>query len=76
MLGCTHYPFISNIITNYLNIPLIDMGVCLANELTIQNNGTKKIDLYFSDITDNLKNNINLIINDDFTINRLVINKK
>ena len=52
------------------------MGVCLTNELTIQNNGTKKIDLYFSDISDNLKNNINLIINDDFTINRLVINKK
>lgn len=76
VLGCTHYPFISNIITNYLNIPLIDMGVCLTNELTIQNNGTKKIDLYFSDISDNLKNNINLIINDDFTINRLVINKK
>jgi len=76
VLGCTHYPFISNIITNYLNIPLIDMGVCLTNELTIQNNGTKKIDLYFSDISDNLKNNINLITNDDFTINRLVINKK
>ena len=76
VLGCTHYPFISKIITNYLNVPLIDMGVCLSNELDLSNSSKKKIDLYFSLITDNLKENISKIIEDEFTIKELIINKK
>ncbi len=76
VLGCTHYPYISNIITNYLNVPLIDMGVCLVDELNINNNSNKQIDLYFSDINDTLKNNVSKIINDDFNIYKLIINEK
>ncbi len=76
VLGCTHYPFISKIITNYLDVPLIDMGVCLANELDITNGSEKHIELYFSLITNNLKNNISKIIKDEFTIQELVLNKK
>lgn len=76
VLGCTHYPFISNIIKDYLNIPLIDMGVCLTNELNLSNNGNKQIDLYFSDVNDTLIHNIKLILNDEITINKLIINKK
>jgi glutamate racemase len=75
VLGCTHYPFISNIISNYLSVPLIDMGKCIANELNISNEDNKQIDLYFSDINNNLKSNISKIINDDFTIQELIINK-
>ncbi len=75
VLGCTHYPFISNIIENYLKIPTIDMGLCLLNELNLSNNSNKQIDLYFSNINDNLRKNISRIINDDFTIFELIINK-
>ena len=76
VLGCTHYPFISDIIKEYLNIPLIDMGVCLTNELNLSNDGNKKINLYFSDVNETLIHNIKLIISDEITINKLVINKK
>ena len=75
VLGCTHYPFISNIISNYLSVPLIDMGKCITNELNISNEGNKQIELYFSEISYNLKSNISKIINDDFTIQTLIINK-
>jgi len=75
VLGCTHYPSISNIITDYLDVPLINMGVCLANELDITNNSKKCIELSFSLITDNLKENISKIIKEEFTLHELVLNK-
>lgn len=75
VLGCTHYPFISNIISNYLSVPLIDMGECISNELNLSNESNKQIDLYFSEISNNLKSNISKIIDDDFTIQKLIINK-
>ena len=75
-LGCTHYPFISSIITNYLDVPVIDMGVCLTNELNLSNEGGKQINLYFSSINKTLKNNIRIILNEEFSINKLVINKR
>ena len=75
VLGCTHYPFISNIIEDYLEIPTIDMGLCLLKELNLSNNSNKQIELYFSNINENLKNNISRIINEDFTIFELIINK-
>ena len=75
VLGCTHYPFISNIISNYLSVPLIDMGECISNELNLSNESNKQIDLYFSEISNNLKSNISKIIDNDFTIQKLIINK-
>ena len=76
ILGCTHYPFISSIISSCLNVPLIDMGTCLAEELDISNNDEQKIDLYFSLLSSNLENNISKILTSEFNIHRLVINKK
>ena len=52
------------------------MGVCLTNELNLSNDGNKKINLYFSDVNETLIHNIKLIISDEITINKLVINKK
>ena len=76
VLGCTHYPFISNIITNYLHVPLIDMGECLANELEISKAGNQVIELYFSRINRNLEKNVKKILNTKFRIHRLIVNKK
>ncbi len=75
VLGCTHYPFISNIIEECLNVPLIDMGICIANELNLSKTGNKSIDLYFSRINRNLEDNISKILTDEFNIHKLVINK-
>lgn len=75
VLGCTHYPFITKIINDYLNVPLIDMGKCLTDELDLSTNGNKKIDLYFSLISNSLEKNIKKIINDDYQLHKLVINK-
>lgn len=63
ILGCTHYPLLSNVINDYLNIPLIDMGKCLLEEISFNDLSSElKIDLYFSKIDDCLLKNINMII--------------
>lgn len=61
VLGCTHYPIIKEQIKEYLgnNKKLLDMSECI-NDIT--NNGTNKIDLYFSKSDDKIINNINTII--------------
>lgn len=61
VLGCTHYPLIKEQIKEYLgnNIKLLDMSECISG---ITNNGTNKIDLYFSKLDDKIINNINTII--------------
>ena len=62
ILGCTHYPLLSDIISEYLNINLINMGECLVNSLSLTNNSTSKITLYFSLLNDNIISNIHKII--------------
>lgn len=71
ILGCTHYPLLEDVITKYLNVPLINMGKCLVNELDFLNNKTNNklnIDLYFSLLNETIKNNINNIIKEDKNI--------
>lgn len=62
ILGCTHYPLLSKVISKYLNVPLIDMGKCLVNEIELNNSDSSKIELYFSFLNDKIVFNINKII--------------
>lgn len=64
ILGCTHYPLLKDTIASlYPNFKLIDSSVEIAraleetlqkNNIANQLNGQGQIDLFFSDITDNL----------------------
>ena len=64
ILGCTHYPLLTNVINDYLNIPLIDMGKCLLKRLDLQNSFESKIELYFSLLNNDIIDNANKIIRD------------
>ena len=61
VLGCTHYPLISNRINKYLanNIKLLDMSECITD---ITNDGISRVDLYFSKLDDKIISNINYIM--------------
>lgn len=65
ILGCTHYPLLSDIINNFLNIPLIDMGRCMIEKINLNNNNLLKIELYFSYLNEEIIKNINKIIISD-----------
>lgn len=63
ILGCTHYPVLSNKISNILpNIPLLNMGVVLADSLNLEGNNQLEVRLYFSKINHTLIENIDRII--------------
>ena len=68
VLGCTHYPLLKNEISKYLDIPLIDMGVCLSNQLDLKDNDELKIDLYFSSINNELKSNVKNILDKNYSL--------
>lgn len=72
ILGCTHYPLIGKIIKDYLNIPLIDMGKCLADNLSLQNKTNLQIELFFSALNAQIYNNIETILKEEKS--NLVIN--
>ena len=63
VLGCTHYPIISNYIKNILSIDIINMG----DLIKIDNKGNGNIDIYFSKIDDIVRNNTRKIMG--FNIN-------
>ena len=58
VLGCTHYPLLNGIISNYLNVPLIDMGKCLVDKITLEKERDNEVELYFTNINDQLLSNI------------------
>lgn len=64
VLGCTHYPLISNEINKYFdnNIKLLDMAECISD---ITNEGKSSVDLYFSMIDIKLLNNIDSILKEN-----------
>ena len=49
VLGCTHYPLISNIIKKYINIPILDMADYL--DINIKKNSINKLEMFFSSDT-------------------------
>ena len=71
VLGCTHYPLLSNIISNYLNIPLIDMGKCLLNRLDIKEETNLKIELYFTKINNNILNNLKATLKHKYIVEKV-----
>ena len=68
VLGCTHYPLISDTFNEVLgnNTPLINMGELIK----IPNNGNKELYVYFSHLDDKVINNTRRILpNKDLTLN-------
>ena len=68
VLGCTHYPLLSEIIEDNLNIPTIDMGEILADSLNILDGNKYFCELYFSNISTNLVINIENILHTNYQI--------
>lgn len=66
VLGCTHYPILSDIIKEKYNFALIDMGKCLVNELNLDDNKKGTIHLYFSKLDNDLENRVKQIFPFEF----------
>lgn len=64
ILGCTHYPLLSDSIRSFLGseVELIDLGKTLQNKVMLESNESPKLELYFSKITDELEKNIEWIL--------------
>lgn len=59
VLGCTHYPLLDNKINDYFNnhVKVINMGAVSAERLLTKDvSNTGNIDLYFTDMTDEMNN--------------------
>ena len=72
VLGCTHYPLIKKDIQEYLDykVNFYDMGKILLKNIKESN---LKIEMYFSYLDENLIKNINSIIKEDKSINKLIL---
>ena len=72
VLGCTHYPLIKKDIQEYLDykVNFYDMGKILLKNIKESN---LKIEMYFSYLDENLIKNINNIIKEDKSINKLIL---
>jgi len=68
VLGCTHYPMLSDVINKYLDIPLINMGTCLSETINLEGNSDLKIELYFSKLTDEIEKNVEIILEKNYII--------
>lgn len=70
VLGCTHYPLLIPEFKKYLtkNIKIIDMGKILVNDLNLSNNSKLEINLYFTKLDNNIKNNISNIIKNKYNL--------
>lgn len=68
VLGCTHYPMLSSVIKKYLDIPLINMGTCLSETINLESNSDLEIELYFSKLTDEIRKNIENVLERDYII--------
>lgn len=58
--GCTHYPIVEKEITNYIDKPFINIGDILTETLEIKDSKNDVV-LYFSQIDDDLIDNVNKI---------------
>ena len=74
VLGCTHYPILTNeILTLRPDLNLINMGKVLCDSLDLESHKLK-VRLYFSKVDRNLINNIEKIINVDYQLEELCLN--
>ena len=72
VLGCTHYPVLIPVIRKYSSLPLINMGKCLVDTLSVNKTSTLHIKLYFSKLTPEIITNICGIIKE----NKEIIERK
>lgn len=63
ILGCTHYPLLESEIYNYLHVPCIDMGKCLAETIKINAIDNFSLTIYMSKINDRLIEQVKEILN-------------
>lgn len=70
VFGCTHFPIIEYKIKKYLNkkIDYINMGKVLCEIIPLSNDGIRSINLYFSKLNESILNNINDILDCNYTI--------
>lgn len=68
VLGCTHYPMLSSVIKKYLDIPLINMGTCLSETVKLEGDSDLKIELYFSKLTDEIRKNVENVLDNNYII--------
>ena len=68
ILGCTHYPLLSEVISKYSDSKLIDMGKCVSKYINIGNEGRLSVTLYFSLLSDKLLENVSNIIDVSYEI--------
>ena len=70
ILGCTHYPLLVDYFKKYISSRtiLIDMGKIIVNSINIGNNSSYSLELYFTKFDNNLKENINKIIKNEYSI--------
>lgn len=74
VLGCTHYPFLTNeILSLRPDLNLINMGKVLCDNLNLKSSKLK-IRLYFSKVDHNLINNIDKIIDYDYQLEEICLN--
>lgn len=68
ILGCTHFPLLKKQIENCLQVPSIDMGVCLTETIKIEENSHFALTIYMSKVTEELKRNVNHIFKKEMLI--------
>ena len=73
ILGCTHYPILSDIIKKHSKAKLINMGKCVSQYLNLTNIGIPKVTLYFSKIDETLKDNVYSILKQNYEIQEKII---
>ena len=66
ILGCTHYPLLKPLIEEYMgeDVKVIDSAQAVALEISqvVEREGSSSLELFFTDITPNLENLIELIL--------------
>lgn len=70
ILGCTHYPLALNSLIKFSNANFINMGQCVARKIDVSGNNSLEVELYFSLVTEELKNNVKKIIG-NYKINEI-----
>lgn len=78
VLGCTHYPIISKKIEKVFDnqICLLNMGKILSDNLELPNKGKRKVRLYFSKVNHTLIENIDRIIEGEYSLEEVDLEEK
>lgn len=75
ILGCTHYPYLSDNIQKYLgyDYKTINMGEILLNSIDMKDSDKSNVSLYFSKINESISKNVKKILESDYKIELKVL---